>query len=284
MISIIFISLIAQLLSPVQTRTRFERFLFIPQNALTAAFKHDGEHIKLYPRFCVESRKKQVRVGILVDDRAWKRSALWFLDGSGKVVQKSNWIDSHGIVGRVGQIRSLDDQIYYAATGRTAFVWSKDSLRLVPNPWFADSSQSTLRYAKGPDGVFPLYHKDRSDTWLFDDKSLEAKLLDSSNKVVQSWSIGPPPTKMWYWADPLVGYFGNELILWDSDRIYSIRLGTKTWNSTDLYATFESGKFGEILSDAEYHGTSYFSSVGLFYVLILTEKGLFVFKATQREP
>jgi len=253
--------------------------LHIPRESLKTELARSSDHVMLFPRFCITRNSREIRLGLLVGNARGDKEAFWFFDQRGRIIGRTNWISSERETLDVWQCRLFGRRVYYGAIEGPCFLVRQDTLLKAESPWALLIHKNNLGYGEGPLYRVPLFQSNGEEILSLDDSTWTITRLDLRNQGISSWHIGRPKETVWYWQDPIIGMFGEKLVLWQSGRILSVNIATNERKTINLNSSRFRLRFGNIASEAEFHGISYFSMGDCFYVLMLTDRGIFVFAA-----
>lgn len=283
----------------------FCSFLFAQENISSKfklVFKINNENIEkvkksiegktyiYYEQMCIDTINNELSLGLLISNDDSKNKII-FVNQNGDILFESDYFDYiFDVIGEPAQFRYLNSKLYLAGYKEKSLLITGDTVKIVNSPWleFALRQQypgANFKYEVGFLGYSPLFKIVDNNLYTIelDGTFYQYKLEKNSSKLIAHYELPLPVNNLKdfleLWLDPIVGKYGNDIFLWGRNHelvYYNIK--AKKLKSFSIKNLFSAYNIGQILTNFEEQGLSYYSIPNTFYIFVYTDKGIHIFR------
>ncbi len=276
----------------------FCSFLFAQENISSKfklVFKINSENIEkvkksiegktyiYYEQMCIDTINKELTLGLLIWDDKLSKNKVIFVNQNGDILFESNYFNYiFDVIGEPAQFRYFNSKIYLAGSTGKALLIEKDSIKFVESPWLefklrGKYSGPNFKYEVGFLGYSPLFKIMDNNLYTIelDGTFDQYKLEKNSSKFIAQYELPLPDTVnnlkdfLVLWLDPIVGKYGDVIFLWGrAHELVSYNIKNKKLKSFSIQNLFSAYNIGQILTDLETMGLSYYSLPNTSYIVV----------------
>jgi hypothetical protein len=231
-------------------------------------------------------------LGLLISNEDSKNKII-FVNQNGDILFESDYFDYiFDVIGEPAQFRYLNSKLYLAGDKEKSLLIIGDTVKIVNSPWleFALRQQypgANYKYEVGFLGYSPLFKIVDNNLYTIelDGTFHQYKLEKNSSKFIAHYELPLPDSVnnlkdfLELWLDPIVGKYGNDIFLWGRNHeLVCYNIKTKKLRSFSIKNLLSTYNIGQILTNFEEQGLSYYSIPNTFYIFVYTDKGIHIFR------